>query len=93
MLKVAAVNCVLKACCSVLTVRMDGITEASFIGASCAMDVMLRRQSAWPCSAVESLHTIAESLPGLLAEGSPGFARASSLHEPAEQDDLANVRT
>lgn len=41
---------------------------------------------------MESLHTIAESLPGLLAEGSPGAARAALLRESAEQDDMASVR-
>lgn len=44
------------------------------------------------CSAVESLHTIAESLPGLLAESSPSAARAAMMRDSgdsAEQEEVS----
>lgn len=44
---------------------------------------------------MESLHTIAESLPGLL-EGSPSAARAALLRDSggsAKQEDYSNVST
>lgn len=44
------------------------------------------------CSAVESLHTIAESLPGLLAEGSPSAVRAAMMANSAHQGEESNVR-
>jgi hypothetical protein len=41
---------------------------------------------------VESLHTIAESLPGLLAEGSPSAVRAAMMANSAHQGEESNVR-
>jgi hypothetical protein len=40
---------------------------------------------------VESLHTIAESLPGLLAEGSPSAARAALMAASSQHEDGSHV--